>query len=137
MAKKKKETSSNKQLKENLKKIQEDWEELSSHEELSHDPRFLGTLANDIIALEHDSADINEDEIQFEAAAMAHHFISTPWGAPFASNSTLLDAALSFQHQPAQESDLSHLMEDFHYYGHQFEHQMVKVFAELLEDDSE
>ncbi|MDX8431688.1 MAG: hypothetical protein SNF33_07825 [Candidatus Algichlamydia australiensis] len=128
MSKKKKKTTTNQKLKEDLKKVREDWENLAAHEELAHDPEFLGTLANDIMTLESDSSYNEED------GELIHHFISTPWGAPFASNLTLFDAALSLKHQEPENSDLSHLMEDFHRYGHQFEDQFLKIFEENLEE---
>ncbi|GAB5411732.1 MAG: hypothetical protein ChlgKO_08460 [Chlamydiales bacterium] len=131
MTDKKKKSSTTKQVKEDIKKLSEDWEQLKAQEELSHDPQFLGTLAGDIINLESDCLEFDEE---YEAAELAHHFVSTPWGAPFASNLTLFDAALSLQHQRAEDSDLAHLMEDFHLYGHQFENQFLKVFEEQLED---
>lgn len=131
MTDKKKKTTADKQVKEDLKKLQEDLEQLKVQEELSHDPQFLGTLAGDIINLEHDAAELEEE---FETAELAHHFVSTPWGAPFASNLTLFDAALSLQHQCPEDSDLAHILEDFHLYGHQFESQFFKIFEEQLED---
>jgi len=131
MKEKKKEAPTNQRVKKDLKKLHEDWEQLKGQEELSHDPQFLGTLAGDIITLESDSSGLDEE---FETAELAHHFVSTPWGAPFASNLTLFDAALSLQHQRAEDSDLAHLLEDFHLYSHQFENQFFKIFEDQLED---
>ena len=131
MADKKKKTPATERVKKDLKKLSEDWNQVKGQEELARDPQFLGTLAGDIINLEHDSLELDEE---YETAELAHHFVSTPWGAPFASNLTLFDAALSLQHQRAEDSDLAHLMEDFHFYGHQFENQFFKIFEEQLED---
>lgn len=135
MAKKKNSSDKKaKKLKKDLKNISEDWESLKEEKAHHYDEIFLDRLASDIITLNDDAHALEEDEEWSDTAHTVTHLLGTPWGAPFVSNLTLLDAALSYQSQDPEESDLGHMMEDFSRYGHQFENQLFKLFEDILDD---
>lgn len=121
-------------LKKDLKEIHNDWKELYHQEDLAHDEEFLGKIAGDIISLDEDAHLLTEDEDFYETADLLTHLLETPWGAPFVSNTTLMDAALCYSHQDPKDCDLGHLMENFYRYGHQFENQLFKIFEDVLDD---
>lgn len=134
MSKKNKQTPSTQKLKKDAKKLQDDLMEAVSFEERAYDSAFLGTLASDITAVNEDALAILAEDPDCEMAEMAHYLLSTPWGAPFASDATLLDAALSFQHQPKQNSDLSEMIHDFYFYACQGENPYATIFLNLVEE---
>jgi len=121
-------------LKQDLEKVSHDWEELIGEETLSHNEEFLDQVAHDLISLNEDAKALESDEDFNESAEVITHLLETPWGAPFVSNLTLLDAALNYEDQDPLQSDLCHLMEDFTRYGHQFENQLFKIFEDILDD---
>ncbi|MCH9613835.1 MAG: hypothetical protein SP1CHLAM54_08440 [Chlamydiia bacterium] len=110
-------------LKEDLKKIHDDWEILKTHEIEPHAEKF----AKDIVQLDQDAKATDTED-----AELIHHLLSTPWGAPFIGEMTLLDAAKSYDGN--SDSPLHHLLSDFKKYSPRIKTHIFDLFDEIADD---
>jgi len=103
-------------LKADLREIKKDWEKIFDPNHPLNDPVFLAKFARDILNLDADAQKAMKCEKVKEEAEMVHYLLTTPWGAPFASPITLLDAA-KFYSQDHHNSELLHLVHGFAHYS--------------------
>lgn len=116
-------------LQKDLKKFSEDCEEVLSDHELIKDPHFLDTFAQDIKVLD-------EDTFLFDtnpSAQMIHYYLSTPLGAPFVFEKTLVEAAALFNHQDPMNSDLHNLLDAMIHFSEQKNNPIVILFHSIEE----
>jgi hypothetical protein len=99
-------------LKKDLKRLVEHWEALLKKQVLRKDKAFLKKIAKDIQQLDKDVSLSKEIPDLYPASYLIHHFLISPYGAAFLTNRSLLDAALAFESQVSDESDLSQLLEE-------------------------
>ena len=136
MAKKKgklKKSTPKKDFEKDLDELNHDWEELLAHRQLLTDQKFLHKIAEDIVEL-NDDATLMEKDPQVEPIAhLVHHMLTTPVGAPFITDKTLLEAAISFDYQKPLRSDLSQIMKNFLKYSRENENAFLTIFS-LLHD---
>ena len=119
-------------LKKDLEDLNHDWENLVSHNELAQDEDFLEKMAEEIKQLENDALLSEEDEKKGKVAHMIHHMLSTPWGAPFITDKTLLETALAYHNQEPLNSDLCHFMTDLTLYSTHFNNEFLSIFWSLF-----
>ncbi|MCP5506349.1 MAG: hypothetical protein H7A38_05655 [Chlamydiales bacterium] len=119
-------------LKADLLALHDDWEVLLKQDALLKDGKFLRKVAADILKLDTDATLAKKESSLKEQAEVLHFALSTPWGAPFIGETTLLDAANTFR-EDHPETALMHLLSDFLKYGHK---KKVPLF-DVLEDISE
>lgn len=93
--------------------LEKDWEELLLDKKLSKDRDFLTRIAHDIKELNEDSELFEHFKPYEDQAEMIHYMLTTPWGAPFVSDKTLIEAALAYQFQEPIQSDLAKMMREF------------------------
>ncbi|WP_420420812.1 hypothetical protein [Simkania sp.] len=120
-------------LKRDLEEIHNDWEQIFAPEVDLKDPAFLKKVAHDIVNLEKDSIDALKDEQLKEKAELVQFLLTTPWGAPFIGETTLLDAALSYQ-DGDQDSALMHLLSGFAHHGSGKQTALFNYFDEISRD---
>lgn len=119
------------QFKKRLEEIHKDWIHLLDQRDDVTNPKFLRKVALDILALDHEALlSFKSDELK-DKGELVHFLLSSPWGAPFIGETTLLEAALHFDEGEA-DSALKHLLTDFLRYGVKQESPLFKVFDEIL-----
>ncbi len=121
-------------LREDLHKLEKDWEILLTHKEELTNPLFLTNIAQDIKQLSTDSENAEKVEELWEEAHLIQHFLRTPWGAPFVSDMTLLEAAQAYDIQDPLASDLCHLMDEFVMHSSLTENQFLNLLEGIQED---
>jgi hypothetical protein len=120
-------------LKRDLHEIHNDWEQIFASQTDLKDPAFLKKVAHDIVNLEKDSIEALQDEQLKEKAELVQFLLTTPWGAPFIGETTLLDAALSYQ-EGDQDSALMHLLNGFIHHGSGKQTALFNFFDEISQD---
>jgi hypothetical protein len=119
-------------FKKDLIAIHKDWERVQHHSTIISNLTFLKKFAQDIQHLDRDALALEHMEEVKEKAKLVHHILTTPWGAPFVGETTLLEAATNFEQDQTNPS-LKQLMIDFIQYGPETEPLILKVFDEISE----
>ena len=120
-------------LKDDLQTLLKHWEILNQNEGCAHDPTFLKKVATDIQQLDQDAKKAATITELKESAQLVHFALTTPWGAPFIGETTLVDAANTYTEEN-NNSSLQHLLSDFARYGHEEQAPLLKVFDEIFEE---
>ncbi len=113
-----------KKLKKDLKTFNIDLKNIAHKKKLVKSKKYLKKVANDIKLLNNDLLINKEDKIP----SYIYHLITTPFGAPFVSNQTLLDAALNFENQSPLHSDLRLLISNLYKYENCFDDEIYNIF---------
>ncbi len=121
-------------LLKDLEHVHEDWEMLKKKKTNYKDSKFLNKVAKDITQLNLDASQAEKVKSLKEKAELVNYLLTTPWGAPFVGETTLLEAAQSFKGENPSTSHLSHLMRDFATYGRKFDTQIFKFFDDLFDE---
>jgi len=121
------------QLKHDLSTLHDHWTKLIEQERVAHDPAFLKKVADDIRKLDQDAKKATSFEELEERAQLLHFALTTPWGAPFVGETTLLEAANTYT-DDNPNSSLQHLLADFAHYSQEEQAPLLKVFDEILEE---
>ncbi|NRA90101.1 MAG: hypothetical protein HRU43_03100 [Simkaniaceae bacterium] len=122
-------------LKQDLHALHDDWEVMLSQDTIANDPMFLEKVAKDIQNLDaHATLALNSENLK-EQAELVHFALSTPWGAPFIGETTLIEAAKTYTNQNP-DSSLKHLLQDFIQYGHKKKVPLFHVLDEITEEIS-
>ncbi|MCB1109649.1 MAG: hypothetical protein KDK64_01600 [Chlamydiia bacterium] len=121
------------QLRADLLALHDDWELLMTQEAMADDPKFLEKVAGDIQQLDADATLALSSKKLKDQAEVVHFALSTPWGAPFIGETTLIDAARSYD-ATNPESPLKHLLTDFLRYGHKKHVPLFHVLDEITEE---
>ncbi len=121
-------------LKQDLGYLKEDWRALLKESTKASDPTFLKKVARDIKLLDQEAQSEESAKACPDEAHMIHYLLSTPWGAPFVGEKTLLEAAEDFEKHPSTDGALNHLMKDFSNYGKKFDFQLFRIFEDISED---
>lgn len=116
-----------------LHALHDDWEILLKQDTMLKDSKFLEKIAADIKKLDSDATQALEISSLKEQADVVHYALSTPWGAPFIGETTLLEAAKNYK-ADNPESALMHLLSDFLKYGHQKKVPLFNVLDEISEE---
>ncbi len=117
-------------FKRDLTAIHHDWEELLAEESKAADHGFLKKVATDIQNLDQVALALKAVDTFKEDAELVHFLLSTPWGAPFVEETTLIEAAHAFSDDDPHP-DLKRLLFRFAQYGHQMETPLFEVFEEI------
>ena len=110
-----------------------DWEVLKKQHAMLNDSKFLEKIAGHVIELDSHAVQALEVSKIKEQAEVVHYALSTPYGAPFIGETTLLDAANGYQSN-SSEPALMDLLSDFLKYG---QHKQVPLFNVLDEISEE
>ena len=117
----------------NLLNLHNDWSRLLEKEALIDDEAFLKKIAVDIQQLDIDATIAIEHSELKEQAEVIHFALSSPWGAPFIGETTLLEAAKNYKAEE-KETALKHLLSDFAKYGHKKKVPLFSVLDEIAEE---
>jgi hypothetical protein len=120
-------------MKKDLQNFFDDWKLLTNEEEIEN-PVYLKKLSEDILSLYKDAQSILENSPLKEDAELAIYLLSTPWGAPFVAECSLIEAAKNYKSENNSESKLLHLLKDFVNYTYIFNNQIYCIFEDLKED---
>lgn len=120
-------------LKRDLSTLHDDWEQLIQQERMVHDPVFLKKVASDIQQLDQDAKEAARITELKERAQLIHFTLTTPWGAPFVGETTLLEAANTYSDNNPNSS-LQHLLTDFSHYSDEKHTPLLNVYNEILEE---
>ncbi len=118
-------------IQEDLKKFFSDWESFSKDDNYLSDPH-LKAMATDIVKLYEDSNTLLKNPKLKEDAELAIYMLSTPWGAPFVADATLIEAAKSCLDESVEP--LKHLLKDFSSYSDAFDNQLYCIFQDIQDD---
>jgi len=121
------------QLRRDLHALHDDWELLLSQDTIANDPKFLEKIATDIQKLDADATIALATKKLKEQAEVVHFALSTPWGAPFIGETTLIDAARNYDPKNP-DSPLKHLLSDFIQYGHRKKVPLFHVLDEITDE---
>ena len=116
-----------------LHALHDDWEALLTQDSIANDPTFLEKVAADIQKLDADATIALSTSGLKEQAEVVHFALSTPWGAPFIGEATLIDAARSYNAKNPDAS-LKHLLSGFLRYGHQKKVPLFHVLDEITDE---
>lgn len=122
-----------KDLKQDLDEIHKDWIQLFQTEIDIKNSTFLKKIAQDIVSLDRNALDALQDEKLKEKAELIHFALTTPWGAPFIGETTLLDAALAYQ-KDNQNLSLIRLLSGFIHHGKERQAALFNVFDDISRD---
>ena len=121
-------------FKENLDKINKDWETLLQEEQFVSDSSFLEKMALDIQNLSREASNVETIDELKDKAQLVNFILSTPSGAPFVSETTLLDAAEELKNGRNNDA-LKHMLSDLVQFNDQKEKTPIfEVFKELSEE---
>ncbi|MBM3201463.1 MAG: hypothetical protein FJZ56_03525 [Chlamydiae bacterium] len=95
-------------LKKDLCIFRDDIELIMKKKQLIEDQDFIKKFASDVRKLDRDSYFLKSDE----NVRLIHYFLSTPIGAPFVSNCSLLEAAIMCKKQAPLNSMLHTFLKD-------------------------
>jgi hypothetical protein len=110
--KKEKRTRKEEKLKKDLKRLIEHWKKLLAKKDLRKNKKFLHKIANDIKKLNTDTQHSVQMPDLYPASYLIHHFLISPYGAAFMTNRSLLDAALAYEPEVCEKSELFQLLEE-------------------------
>lgn len=116
-----------------LHALHDDWEMLLSQDTIANDPKFLEKIAADIQKLDADATIALTTTKLKEQAEVIHFALSTPWGAPFIGETTLIDAARNYNTKNP-DSPLKHLLFAFIQYGHRKKVPLFHVLDEITDE---
>ncbi len=118
-------------FKENLDKLNQDWERLVKQETIASDPLFLEKMALDIQNLSLDASHVETIHELKDKAQLVNFILSTPSGAPCVSETTLLDAAKKLKDEN-KDNSLKHMLTDFiQFNDHKEPPPIFEVFKEI------
>jgi len=123
-----------KKLKEDLIAIHSDWQQAAHDKNIRNDPAFLQKFAEDVLILDKDALSAKKVAPCKDKASLVHHLLSTPWGAPFISDMTLLEAAQTYQSNPTIPGPFNLMVENFARYESEFKSQIFDIFDDLSEE---
>lgn len=112
---------------ETLQKLNRDFALLCEDKKKAADVRLMHRVALNIQHLYFDAKRLRDFSRYQETAEHILLTLTTPWGAPFVLETTLLDAAGSFGGQNPQYSDLHKWMKGISRYGHHFPKQIISM----------
>ena len=116
-------------FKNSLKKIHDDWEIITHTKSKLENQDFLQKLSNDIKDLDEKAIKTKKLEKYREKAEFIHYLLTTPWGAPFVGNTTLLEAA-----NKNEKTKLHNLMKNFEKYSHVFKTQIFEILENISKE---
>ncbi len=131
LSKQKSKNKADRILRNALEKFTKDCESIMKKKKLIEDKKFLRQVANDILELDNDISSI-ENITKEISAQMLKELLEQP-NDKFFTQTSLVDAALSFKYQNPLHSDLYHLMKEFSHYSTEFDDEYLTVFWSLLE----
>lgn len=121
-------------LRNDFEAFDKHWKQVIAKEKLADDEEFLHKLAEDIKELDYDALELSDvEQANLLTSRLILHLITTPWGAPFVSDKSLLDAALTYDYQNPMQSDLHSIVHTISQHGDQFNQEVVSIFNSLTE----
>ena len=124
----KKSTNTDK-LRNDLLKVRSDWTQVMKEEKTVSDQIFLKEMADDLKQLDTDAAEAKDSK----EAELIHYLLTTPWGAPFIGDTTLLEAAQKYDPNTSANTDFYKLLESFSKYAKTCDTQLFKIFDDISE----
>lgn len=123
-------------LKEDLDSINKQLQDLFKDHSLSKNEKFLNKFSKNITNLHEDYILVKKDPKLTESMDLLHYLLTTPWGAPFVADTTLLEAAITYKYQEPTKSDLYQLLKGFLKYSTYEDNEFISVFHELIKNIS-
>ncbi len=112
---------------ETLKLLNRDFSLLFQEKKKPCDVRLMHRIALNVQHLYFDAKRLREFPKYEESARYILLTLTTPWGAPFVVESTLLDAAENFGEQNPKYSDMHKWLSGIARYGHHFPSQILSM----------
>ena len=94
------------QLESDLSRFNEEWYQIHIEHGVVENETFLKHLADDILKLDHHACEVEKSGVWKNGAHLIHYILETPWGAPFVTKTSLLEAATDFSDQKPLSSSL-------------------------------
>lgn len=122
------------ELENDLVRFNEEWYQIQTEKTVIDNKKFLTLLADDILKLDRHAKEVEELGEWKSGAKLIHFILHTPWGAPFVSPTTLLDAAISFPDELPLKSSLHDLLKLFTQYSTKCQIPIIENLKELREE---
>ncbi len=116
-------------LSETLALLHKDFTLLFEGKKRASDPLLMHRVALMIRQLHHDAKRLRYFPKYKEAAEHIVLTLTTPWGAPFVMEISLLDAAENLDEQNPASSDMHHWLSKIARYGHHFPQQILSIIS--------
>lgn len=122
--------SSTQSFHETLKLLNRDFSQLFEDKKKPADVRLMHRVALNVQHLYFDAKRLRKFPKYHETAEHILLTLTTPWGAPFVLETTLLGAAKSFGTQNPKYSDMHKWLSGISRYGHYFPNQILSMVHE-------
>ena len=110
-----------------LKLLNHDFSQLFEDKKKPSDVRLMHRIALNVQHLYFDAKRLKKSEKYHDMAEHILLTLTTPWGAPFVLETTLLDAADNFGVQNPKYSDMYKWLKGISRYGHHFPKQILSM----------
>lgn len=121
-------------LDNDLLAIHEDWKRAASEQDIAENREFLMQFALNIILLHHDANLACESELHHDKGELIAHLLSTPWGAPFISDQTLIEAAQRYRVREGNSSEFPQIVKTFVRFEKEFSTQVFDILDRMCSD---
>ena len=124
---KKKRKSAAVSFQETLKLLSHDFSDLVDEKKKPTDVRLMQRIALNVQHLYFDAKRLKDVPRYHDTAEHILLTLTTPWGAPFVLETTLLDAAANLDFQNPKYSDMHKWLSGISRYGHHFPQQILSM----------
>lgn len=121
------------EMKKHLNSLRSTFHSIKTNPSSIQEETTLKYLAHTIQDLEIESQLSKKAKKSKIVCDLIHHFLFTPWGAPFVMSTSLLEAAQNYKFQQHKHSDLYHFVQDFINHPEPSESQIFKTLDELID----
>lgn len=110
---------------QSLKLLNRDFTQLFTDKKDPTDVRLMHRVALNVQQVYFDAKQLQKSPKYHKAAEQILQALTTPWGAPFVLETTLLDAAENLSTQDPKYSDMQKWLKNICRYGHYFPQQIL------------
>lgn len=121
-------------LEEDLFRFNEEWYQIHTENQIVENQTFLLHLAHDILILNQHAKEVEKTGLWQEGAHLIHYILGTPWGAPFVTNTTLLEAAQLFPDEIPLKSTLHTFTKQYVKYGTKCKFPILDALQQLQDE---
>lgn len=105
-----------KELEQNLLDFRQNLQKLEKTPLIYHEASFLSEVAEKILELERHASELALAGVWKEGAHLICHILQNPWGAPFVTKTSLVEAAKIYVDEKPQKSTLYNFLQDLSNY---------------------
>ena len=119
------------ELKKHIIALRDTFHAIHQDPSLAEDPHKLAALAQMVQDVEVEAL-LSKDHKHRRACDLIHHLVFTPWGAPFVTDESLLEAAQSYKFQKHKSSSFYDFISAFLEHSEASERQIFEAFDDII-----